>query len=62
LVSGATPVYAAAGQGHVEVVKALAALGADVTRPMRDGTTPVFIAARQGYFGVVKALKSLGAR
>jgi 5-enolpyruvylshikimate-3-phosphate synthase len=45
----------------LEVVKALASLGADVTVSDNDGTTPVWIAAREGHLEVVKALHSLGA-
>jgi hypothetical protein len=43
------------------VVKALAAMGADVTVPTNDGWTPIFSAARAGHLEVVKALVSLGA-
>jgi hypothetical protein len=45
----------------LEVVKALALLGADVTNPTNDGWTPIFSAALAGQLEVVKALVPLGA-
>jgi ankyrin repeat protein len=57
---GSTPVYIAARRGHLEVVGALAALGADVTIGKGNGTTPVGTAAQEGHLEIVKELVALG--
>jgi hypothetical protein len=41
----ATPVYAAAQNDHLAMVRPLASLGANVNAPMKDGGTPVYVAA-----------------
>jgi ankyrin repeat protein len=53
---GATPVYAAAGEGHVEAIRALHEFGADVNTPDEEGCTPVYVAAECGHIEVVRAL------
>jgi ankyrin repeat protein len=58
--NGATPVYVAAEKGHVEVVKALRALGVNV--PLGDGLTPVFIAAYNGQVEGVQVTLAESAR
>jgi ankyrin repeat protein len=44
----------------LELVKALASLGADVGVPTTEGATSLFMAAQNGYVEVVKTLASLG--
>jgi ankyrin repeat protein len=46
--NGATPVFVAAQNGHVDVLALLAEQGCNLSMPMNDGATPVFIAAQQG--------------
>jgi ankyrin repeat protein len=43
---GATPVVAAAQNGHVEVVRLLVGKGADVKMPWKQGITALFLAAQ----------------
>ena len=61
----ATPLYHAAGANQVEVVKALAARGADLDTPdqflQQPGWTPLFRAAFGAFTEVVLALVDLGA-
>ena len=61
----ATPLYHAAGANQVEVVKALAARGADIEAPdqflQKPGWTPLFRAAFGANNDVVFALVDLGA-
>ena len=42
--NGETVVYIAAQNGHVDVIRILAGLGADVNTPLDDGRTPVCVA------------------
>jgi ankyrin repeat protein len=58
---GMTPTYAASSRGHLDVVRALASLGAGVNIPADNCVTPVFIAAEKGHLEVVQALASLDA-
>ena len=54
---GATPLYMASQQGHVEVVKTL--LGAkdiEVNKASGNGTTPLYVASQNGQAEVAKAL------
>ena len=46
--SGFTPVHIAAQHGHVEVVRVLHELGANVETPNENGSTPVYVAAEEG--------------
>ena len=46
---GATPFWLAARFLEIEMMRVLAAAGADPRRPSRDGTTPLMAAAGQGY-------------
>ena len=56
-----TPVFIAAQEGHAEVVKVLAELGASVDTPNNYDATPVFIAVQNGHAEVVRVLAKLGA-
>ncbi len=47
-----TPLCIAAEEGHMEVVNALIAAGADKDKADDDGTTPLFIAAEEGHVEV----------
>jgi ankyrin repeat protein len=62
-VIGATPVFVAAENGHLDVVVCLAkVLGANISLPLVDGATPIFIAAQNGHLAVVMCLGTgLGA-
>ena len=60
----------AAQNGHVEAIRLLCELGADVNTPTNKGVTPVHAAAQQGHIDVVavnghveaiRALCKLGA-
>lgn len=54
---GTTPLYVAACNGHIEVVKVLIAAQADINQARNDtGATPLWIAADCGHTEVVKAL------
>ena len=63
LMSSPAPIYDAAQEGLVAVVRVLADLpGADLDRrPKVGGFTPVGIAAQNGHAEVVRLLASLGA-
>jgi ankyrin repeat protein len=52
---------AAAYYGHVEAIRALCELGADINAAHKDGVTPVFGAAARGHEKAVKLLRKLGA-
>ena len=56
-----TPVWVAAKNGRVEMVRVLHELGADIEAPNGDGKTPVGIAAQKGLVEMVKVLHELGA-
>jgi ankyrin repeat protein len=51
----------AAQEGHVDAIKTLVGLGADVKTPANDGGTPVYMAAQEGHVDVIKLLVGLGA-
>ena len=59
--NGATPLYAAAYTGHVDVVALLLQEKADVHAARDDGCTPMHAAARNGHIKVVEALVAGGA-
>ena len=60
--NGGTPVYIAAQNGRLDVVKVLLANGADLNQAMTtDGATPVFIAAHFGHTPVCRILAAAGA-
>src|SRR5262249_15053531 len=51
----------AAADGHVDVVTALLAAGADFRTPLASGFTPLLFAAREGRTDVVRTLLKAGA-
>ena len=59
--NGATPLYAAAYAGHVDVVALLLREKADVHATRDDGCTAMHAAARNGHCNVVEALVEGGA-
>jgi ankyrin repeat protein len=61
LVEERTPLMGAARGGHLDVVKALIALGADVNAKTRDGRMPVIPAVENGHVEVVRLLLEKGA-
>ena len=51
---GATPLYGAAEQGHVQVIRMLIEAGAHIDQPENDGATPLYEAAlKVGTWAVV---------
>jgi hypothetical protein len=54
--TGATPIYAAAEEGHTGVVKELIAARCDINRSRKDGTSPIYAAAYLGHTGVAEQL------
>jgi ankyrin repeat protein len=49
-IIGATPLFVAAEAGNADVVKLLAANGADPEMPTKEGTTPLIVAAGAGVY------------
>lgn len=58
---GMTPVFVAAENGQVDVIKTLADMGADLNTADNDGATPVCVAAGSGQVCAVEILAELGA-
>jgi ankyrin repeat protein len=61
LVNGYTPLYAAARNGHLEIVQALLKAGASVNKANHLGETPLYIAAENGHVKIVRTLIEAGA-
>jgi ankyrin repeat protein len=56
-VKGASPLFVAAQNGHLEVLRCLLQdFGADVNQATIGGTTPMMIAAQHGHVAVVPPL------
>ena len=58
---GRTALYAAAQEGHVEVLKLLLLFGADLEPQVDNGSTPLSISASQGHLVVFEELMTAGA-
>lgn len=54
--TGKTPLFIAAQEGHIAVVKALLAQDAAVNQARQDGATPFHIAKQKGFKDIVKWL------
>eukprot|EP00457_Paulinella_chromatophora_P000057 gb/GEZN01000057.1/.p1 GENE.gb/GEZN01000057.1/~~gb/GEZN01000057.1/.p1 ORF type:complete len:2813 (-),score=488.37 gb/GEZN01000057.1/:367-7632(-) len=59
---GQTPLYAASGEGHAQVVSRLILAKACVNKATHDGWAPLHIAASQGRAAVVRILLSAGVK
>lgn len=58
---GASPLYYAAWEGHLDIVERLIAMGAEVTVATTDGLTGLHWAALEGHLEVCRALLDNGA-
>lgn len=58
---GTTPLFAAANQGHVEIVKVLVEAGANVNARSLNNATPICFAAAKGFTEIVQILAKAGA-
>jgi len=57
---GPTPLFAAAGQGHLEVGRVLLTEGKVVVEGVSVGATPLSVAAQGGHFAVCRLLLTEG--
>ena len=58
---GATPLFAASQEGHVEVVKTLISNGASIDQAVDNGPAPIYVASQKGHPDVVQNLLISGA-
>ena len=56
-----SPLYIAAQNGHLDVVRHLVEVGADKDQAQNSGATPLYIAAENGHLDVVRLLVEVGA-
>lgn len=56
-----SPLFIAAQQGYLEIVKLLVANGADIEYSFKGGFTPLYVAAQKGHIDVVQCLHEKGA-
>lgn len=61
-VGGYTAMHAAAENGHLTVIRLLAARGADLSLGVESGETPLDLAESAGQHAAAELLRSLGAR
>jgi ankyrin repeat protein len=61
IISGWTPLMAAASESKTAIVQILLDRGADINAQSPDGTTPLMIAARSGHVATVQVLLDRGA-
>lgn len=61
MTDGSTALMWASSEGHLEIVRALLAAGADVNAERRDGLTALIFASTNGYFEIVQDLLTAGA-
>ena len=61
VMRGASAVHIASAMGHVDVVRVLGELGADVNAATQDGSTPALVAVEAGDVEMVRVLGKLGA-
>ncbi|GAB6027724.1 hypothetical protein CHUAL_001959 [Chamberlinius hualienensis] len=54
---GESGVHVAAGLGHLEILKYLQSMGADLEKLDNHGDSPMYWAARQGHVNIIKYLK-----
>ena len=59
--TGCTPLWVAARNGNIDIVKELIRRGADVNLPNNDGMTPIRSAVYHGHVNVIKELIAAGA-
>jgi len=59
--NGATPLYLASRQGHLEAARFLVECGADVTAEDRDGWTALHVASLVGHLDLARLLTERGA-
>lgn len=57
-----TPLHAAAGGGHLDVLELLLSSGADVSASANDDSQPLHYAARNGHVQICEALLEAGSR
>jgi ankyrin repeat protein len=58
-VKGATALHWAADNGHVEAIKVLVAMGAQVDAPNTRGDTPLQVSVRMGHHQAAQVLREL---
>ena len=59
--AGATPLFTAAQNGKLDVVRILVNVGATKDQPDNNSRTPLWVAARNGHLDIVRFLVEVGA-